>query len=158
MLTRWNNGYRELDEVFSTMNHLTAYLDRVFDQTFFGPVSNAARGYRTHSRTWPRTSLKDTGSTLVLTAEVPGLSEKDIQLTLNQGIVTLAGERKVQPPEGYKTHRQERAAVSFSRTYELPCPINAEHTAATVKDGVLTVVFEKAADAMPRQIAVKAIQ
>jgi HSP20 family protein len=68
----------------------------------------------------------------------------------------VSGERRVQTPEGYSAHRQERAAINFSRSFALPCRVNADRTSASVKNGILTVTLEKAADAMPRQIAIKA--
>ena len=157
MLARWNTDWSELDDVFSAMNQLRAYMDRVFDDTHSGHLSDG-RGLHWLAGNWPRTNLIDAGSNLVLTAEVPGLSEKDVNLTLNQEVLTISGERKVQAPEGYSAHRQERPAISFSRSFTLPCRVNAERTTASVKDGILTVELEKAADAMPRQIAIQAGQ
>jgi HSP20 family protein len=104
----------------------------------------------------PRANLVDDGNQLVLTAEVPGLSERDVKLTLNQEVVTISGERTVEVPEGYSVHRRERANVNFTRSFALPCRVNADRASATVKDGILTVTLEKSADAMPRQITVNA--
>jgi HSP20 family protein len=155
MLTRWNTGWSDFDDMFAAMNQLRSYMDRVFEDAFAGRYAEG-RALPLFAGTWPRANLIDAGSNLILTAEVPGLSEKDLKLTLNQEVLTLSGERKVQAPEGYSAHRQERAAVNFSRSFALPCRVNAERTSASVKNGILTVTLEKAADAMPRQIAVKA--
>jgi HSP20 family protein len=155
MLTRWNTDWSGVDDMFATMNQLRSYMDRVLADAPVsgfadgGPVPFAAGG-------WPRANLVDGGSSITLTAEVPGLSEKDVKLTLNQEVLTISGERKVQVPEGYSVHRQERPAVSFSRSFGLPCRVNAERASASVKNGILTVTLEKAPDAMPRQITVKA--
>lgn len=154
MWTHRNTEWNELDDIFSAMNQLRSYMDRVVDDTFGARLSDA-RGLHWLANNWPHTNLVDAGSSLVLTAEVPGLSEKDIKLTLNQEVLTVSGERKVQPPEGYSAHRQERPEISFSRSFALPCRVNAERTSANVKDGILVVTIEKAADSMPRQIAVK---
>jgi HSP20 family protein len=105
---------------------------------------------------WPLVSLHDEGEALALYAEVPGLSEKDIDLNLNQNVLSISGERKVEAPEGYSVHRRERGSVRFSRSFSLPCPIDPEKASATVKDGILTVRLEKAPEARPRQITVKA--
>ena len=154
MLSLWNSGWSDFDEMFSAMSQLRSYMDRVFEDA--GPgrswAGQSLPGLRS---TWPRANLSDTGKALTLTAEVPGLSEKDIQVNLNQDVLTLSGERTVEAPEGYSTHRQERPAVQFSRSYTLPCRVSPEHATATVKNGILTVTIEKAADAMPRQISVK---
>lgn len=155
MLTRWNTGWSDFDEMFAAMNQLRTYMDRLFEEAWGGRLFGD-RPQLYGAGTWPRANLIDTGSSLVLTAEVPGLSDKDIQLTLNQEVLTLSGERKVQVPEGYSVHRQERPAVRFSRSFALPCRVDADRTTATVKNGILTVTLEKAADVMPRRIAVKA--
>ena len=128
------------------MDELRARMDRMYGD--YGEPQAAV--------SFPRISLFDNGSGLTLKAEVPGLSEKDIQLTINQDVLTLAGERKPDAPEGYSVHRQERAPVKFSRSFTLPCRINPETAQATLKDGVLTVTLPKAAEAQPRQITVKA--
>ena len=155
MLTRWNTGYGDFDAMFSAMNQLRTYMDRVFEDAFGNGLSDGTL-QPLFAGTWPRANLVDAGSNLVVIAEVPGLSEKDIALTLNQDVLTISGERQVKAPEGYSVHRQERPAVKFSRSFTLPCSVNADKTTASVKNGILTVTLEKAAHAMPRQIAVKA--
>jgi HSP20 family protein len=105
---------------------------------------------------WPAINLYDEGNKLVLDAEVPGLSEKDIQLSLNQNILSISGERRVGAPKDYAVHRQERRAIRFARSFSLPCKVDTEKVAAQVKDGVLTVSMEKAKEAQPRQITIKA--
>jgi HSP20 family protein len=130
-------------------------MDRVFEDTFGSRLSDG-RALFSYAGIWPCANLIDAGANLILTAEVPGLSEKDVRLTLNQEVLTIAGERTVDAPQGYSAHRQERPAVNFSRSFALPCRVNADRTSATVKNGILTVTLEKAADAMPRQIAVRA--
>jgi HSP20 family protein len=152
MLTRWNTGWRELDEMFSTMNQLRRYMDNVFD----GGAGLSSDGAAWTPSAWPRANLIDDGKGLTLTAEVPGLAEKDIQLTLNQDVLSIAGERKIEAPAGYSAHRQERRAVKFARSFVLPCKVNADGVSASVKNGILTVTFEKAAEAMPRQIRIGA--
>jgi HSP20 family protein len=145
MLTRWTD-WRDFDRTFAMMDELRSRMDRLYGD-YDAPRAAAV---------FPRISLFDTGSSLTLKAEVPGLTEKDIQLTINQDVVTLQGERKADAPEGYSVHRQERAPVKFSRSFTLPCRINAETTQASLKNGVLTVTLAKAAEAQPKQITVKA--
>jgi HSP20 family protein len=105
---------------------------------------------------WPRVNLYDGGSNLIVKADVAGLSEKDVHVTLNESGLSISGERKVAPPEGYSVHRQERSSFSFSRSLTLPCKVSPEQTQASVKNGVLTVTLAKAPEAQPRQIAVQA--
>jgi HSP20 family protein len=138
--------------MFSMLNDFRRRMDRAFDDAF-GADLDMPRGAGVRA-SWPPANLVDTGPQLVLTAELPGLSERDVKLTLNQEVLTIAGERKNDAPEGYSVHRRERADVKFTRSFALPCRVNAEQTRASVKNGILTVTLEKAADAMPRQIAV----
>jgi HSP20 family protein len=105
---------------------------------------------------FPRLSFLDTGAALVLEADLPGLSEKDVQLQIHQDVLTMSGERRQDVPQGWFVHRQERAPVKFSRSFSLPCKIDPEKSTASLKSGVLTITLAKATDAQPRQIAVKA--
>lgn len=104
---------------------------------------------------WPRISLWDEGSSLVLKADVPGMTEKDVQLQLTQDVLTVTGERRSDAPEGYSVHRQERAPARFSRSFTLPVKVDGGAITAALKDGVLTVTMPKAPESQPRQITVK---
>jgi HSP20 family protein len=106
--------------------------------------------------TWPQVNLFDAGDELVIQAQVPGMSEKDFEITGNQEVLTISGERRVEHPEGYSVHRQERGGVKFSRSFTFPCKVDMEKTSAAVKDGLLTIRLAKAPEAKPRQITVKA--
>lgn len=103
----------------------------------------------------PRVSLTDAGESLLVEADVPGITEKEIDLTLADGVLVVSAERKLRDPEGYAPRRQERTDFRFSRSITLPCRVDPEKTTATVKDGVLTVTLAKAEEARPRQIRVK---
>jgi len=155
MQTRWNQGWNEYDEMFSTMSQLRNYMERMFGEDSEGRTREGPL-FAGFAATWPRANLIDKGETLALTAEVPGMTEKDIKLSLNQDVLTLEGERKVDSPKGYSTHRQERPAVQFSRSFTLPCLVNPDRATATVRNGLLTVTLEKATEALPRKISVKA--
>lgn len=145
MLTRWG----DIDSVFTWMDELRRRMDQAFREfdTSYGLLSGTA---------WPRANLYDTGAEFVLKAEMPGLSAKDVNLSITQDTLTVSGERKLEVPEGYSTHRKERVPLSFSRSFSLPCRIDAEKVSANLQDGLLTVRLSKAAEAQPRQIAVKA--
>ena len=98
----------------------------------------------------------DDGASFVLRADVPGLTEKDFEISVAGNTVTLRGERKVEVPEGYSEHRRERSAVRFAKSFQLPTRVDADKVTATLKHGVLTLTLPKAAEAQPRQISVKA--
>jgi HSP20 family protein len=104
----------------------------------------------------PRVTVEDQGQAFFVRADVPGLSEKDVTITLHQDVLTVAGERKADTVEGYRPLRQERGAFRFSRSFSLPSRVDAEKVTATVKHGVLQVHLPKVQDAQPRQISVRA--
>jgi len=100
--------------------------------------------------------FEDDGSNFVLRADVPGLTQNDFEISVAGNTVTLRGERKVAVPEGYSTHRRERSAVKFAKSYQLPTRVDADKVTATLKHGVLTLTLPNVAEAQPRQISVSA--
>jgi len=157
MLTRW----ADFDTVLPAMDEMRRRMDRIMhglDPDFvpfkiFDPTLGYHRALR-RANTWPRIWLADKGESLEVKAEIPGLSEADVQVSLNQETLTLSGERKLEAPEGYSVHRQERPSLRFSRSFTLPSKVDVENVTAKVRDGVLVVTLPKAAEAKPRQITV----
>lgn len=146
--------FGDLDHTLAWMDEVRRKMDRVWED-YDNPWSAAAPRFARAAQ-WPRLNLFDGGPNLVLQADVPGMTDSDVQLTLHDDTLTLSGERKVDAPQGYSVHRQERSAVKFSRSIALPCKVDAEKTSALVRNGVLTVTLAKAPEARPRQIAVRA--
>ena len=103
---------------------------------------------------WPRVNVFDTGEAIVFEADVPGLRDKDIEVSIHQDTLTISGERRRPDFSGYSVHRQERRAIKFSRGFALPCAIDPEKARASVREGVLTITREKAPEAQPKRIAV----
>ena len=146
----WGFG-DDYERSYSALDDFRRRMDRLFEG--FEARGDAAETYGTSG---PRAGLRDTGGELVLEAEVPGLGDKDLQLTVTQDTLSVAGERKADAPEGYSVHRRERGQQRFARSWALPVKVDAERASATVKNGLLTVTLPKAAEARPRQITVKA--
>lgn len=149
MLTRWDDFSRTL----SALDEFRRRINRTLEEPNYPPQSQ--QGSMSAEHFWPRINLYDDGTKVVLDAEMPGISEQDIHLSLNQNVLSLNGERKVDAPKNYAIHRQERVAIRFARSISLPCPVDPEKVAAQVRDGVLTVTMEKAREAQPRQITIK---
>jgi HSP20 family protein len=147
MLARWSDFGRG----FGSVAELRRHMDRLFEE-YDG--HGAEEEYAARAA-WPRINVFDAGANLVVKAEVPGLAEKDLQITVNQDVLTVAGERKVDKPETHSVHRQERAPFRFSRSFTLPSKIDSEKTSAVMKDGVLTITLSKVPEAQPRQIAIR---
>jgi HSP20 family protein len=144
MFRRWD----DFDDTYALLNSFRNQVDRFFH--------DFETGVPAHGDAGPRLNLFDAGAAFVLTADVPGLSENDLAIDVTQDVFTLRGERRVDAPEGYAAHRRERGHYRFSRSFSLPARVDLERATATVKDGTLRVELPKAAEARPRQIAVRA--
>jgi HSP20 family protein len=104
----------------------------------------------------PAVDVLDNEKAYVLKVEVPGLKPEDIDVTLENNVLTLKGERKLeQESERHGYRRVERRYGSFARAFVLPEGARADAIEATVKDGVLSVTIPKAEAPAPRKIAVK---
>jgi len=92
---------------------------------------------------------------LVVQAEVPGIKPEQLQVQVENGRLTISGERTPAHPEA-SYHRRERAYGRFSRTIQLPRDLDTQQVAAELRNGLLTIRIPKQAAAKPRQINVKA--
>ena len=106
--------------------------------------------------TWsPPVNISETKEKLVLTAELPGLEEENVQVEVEDGVLTISGE-KTKEYEGDDAERRyhvwERTHGSFRRAFTLPRTVRAEGISATFDHGVLTVDLPKAAEAKGRRI------
>ena len=121
-------------------------------QQFFMPSTER----QTTTGTWlPAVDIRETSETFELYADLPGLSKQDVELTFENGQLTLSGERKFQgngKDQGY--YRIERSYGKFTRSFQLPDNIDSGKIKATFRDGVLTVTLPKAAEAQPRKVAI----
>ena len=149
--------YTPFDRTLALMDDWRRRMDRAFGdfQAPSAPAGTFEDPWSLSEATWPRVDLFDTGPTLLLSAEVPGLTAKDVQIQIENDVLTLSGERKVQVPPGYAAHRRERGSLSFTRSFNLPFKVDGEKITATLKDGVLNVEMAKLPEAQPRQIAIR---
>jgi len=104
----------------------------------------------------PSMDVTETDKEIELTAELPGLEQKDVQINLADNVLTIRGEKKAEKEEKDKNYRVvERSYGSFSRSIELPAGIDPDKIAATITNGVLTVKVPKAAAPSAKKIEVK---
>jgi HSP20 family protein len=142
-LVRWDPG-RELDSLQSDVN-------RLFD-SFFG--SRPGNGIR-RQRWVPAMDLVEEDDSLVLRADLPGMSEDDVNIEVKDGVLTVTGERKAEEKkqgEGY--YRVERAFGSFSRSLSIPEGIDPEQVSAQFDNGVLEVRIPKPAERKPHRVQI----
>src|SRR6202521_1137561 len=125
-------------------------LFRLFD-TFFNDG-----GEDLATRTWtPAVDIQETDDSYRIHAELPGLTKDDIQITLENNVLRLSGERKFEKDvkqENY--HRIERTYGTFSRHFALPTQVTSDQVEAKLGDGVLWIVVPKAEQAQPRRISI----
>ncbi len=126
------------------------------------------RVFDSFTNNWPSLDFRATGLTpsmdiaesdkdIEITAELPGLEEKDVQVNVADDVLTIKGEKKAEKEEKDKNyHRIERSYGSFYRSLQLPSGVSADAIKATLKNGVLKVTVTKPAAAQPKKIEVKA--
>ena len=110
-----------------------------------------------NTRAWmPAVDIYETaGKEYVIKAELPEMKREDINVTFENGVLTLTGERRAEFDQNDGTyHRSERAYGRFTRSFTLPATVDANRINAAYKDGVLTVRVPQREEAKPRQIAV----
>jgi HSP20 family protein len=139
---------------FRRMSTLRDEIDQVFDRMFQSPwdLTQASQFMAGWS---PAIDLYEDKDNLVVKAELPGMKKEDIEITLQDGLLSVSGERKEEKKEeSAETYRSERYVGRFQRTFSLPSTVNEEQITASYKDGVLTVTLPKSEEAKPKQIAV----
>jgi HSP20 family protein len=128
-------------------------MDALFDG-FFG----ANGGVRALETFEPRVDVSETDKEMRITAELPGIEEKDVEVSLSGDAITIKGEKREEKEEkGKEQYRLERSYGAFRRSFSLPCEVDADKATASFKKGVLTVMLPKTAEAAKsKKIAVKA--
>ena len=132
-------------------------MDRLMDNFFQG---FSLRPFDTRTTVFtPHVDVADTGKTVNVSVELPGMDDKDIEVSLTKDALVIKGEKKEEKEEkGKDYYRSERSFGSFTRSIALPEGINTEGAEASFKKGVLTVKLPKTKEAMKeaKKIAVKA--
>lgn len=127
---------------------------RLFDQVFAGPEPGR-RGPEASKGWLPAVDIHEDSEGLTFVTEVPGFSKEDLNISFEDGTLTLSGERtRQEEDEGRHFHRVERTYGRFERSFTLPANVDSGHIDATLKNGLLTVSIPKREEAKPRQIAV----
>jgi HSP20 family protein len=129
---------------------LTLYTPFALDGLFTAPRTRQGRPWV------PPVDIKETGNELIFKADIPGLDMKDIDLSLENGALTIKGQRQSTTTEADANwHRVERSFGSFERVFTLPETVDVEHVKADYKNGTLTITIPKKEIAKPRQIKVE---
>jgi HSP20 family protein len=144
---RWD-PFRDLTSIQDEMNQM---FDRVFGR------HGAGREAGLSAATWaPAVDISERKDAYVVNAEVPGTRPEDLEVTLEDGLLTIQGERRMEEESSDRQyHRVERRFGSFRRSITLPSQVQADAIEASYSDGVLQVVVPKAESAKPKKIDVR---
>jgi len=143
-LIRWNPTSRDLVDIHDEMN-------RLFDSFLSRPT------LRTNGLLFaPAADIEETSEDFVIHLDLPGVSQKDVKVSLMGDTITIRGERKHETSrKDGNVHRSERAYGAFERTFTLGAPVRSEGVKAVYRDGVLEVHVPKAEEARVREIEVQ---
>jgi len=142
--------------IFQPTNRIYQYdllqneMNRLFDN-FFGTQRRTR-----NSNVFPALNVYQDSENIYVTAELPGIDVNDIEINVEGDTLHIKGQRKLpETDKNVRYHRRERGSGQFSRTIQLPFPVNAEKVSAEMKLGVLTISLPKADEAKPRKINIK---
>lgn len=141
-ITRW--------DPFSNVSALQEQVNRLFESSF------PSQGDQSALTTWaPAVDIYETENELVLKADLPEIEEKDLDVRVENNMLTIRGERKFEQKLKEENYlRVERSYGSFSRSFSLPNIINTESIKAEYKNGTLTVEMPKRAESKPKQVKI----
>lgn len=143
-LVRW--------EPFEGVNRIQSRINELFEDAFgrTRAQQSAAAGVW-----YPPVDILESKDSYLIRVELPGMRNEDLKTEVNDGMLTLSGERKFEEPaNGVEYHRVERVTGKFSRSFHLPQTVKHDGIKATYRDGILEVQVPKAEEAKPRQIAI----
>lgn len=145
-IVRWNDPFREFA-------HLQDRMNRVFTDAY----GRSDEGLMTAGSWVPPVDIYQNGDhELVLKAELPDMKREDIEITVDNGTLTIKGEKKLSSETKEENfHRIERRYGTFSRSFSLPQTIDAGKVSADYRDGVLTVKLPTREEAKPRQVKIE---
>lgn len=148
MLTRFGDPFRDLQIFQNQMN-------RLFNEAF-GPYGRGSGEEGTAVASWaPPVDISETPEHLAFAIEVPGFKEQDLSIRLENGVLTVEGERKLEEQKREQNyHRVERSYGKFLRSFLLPSNVDAERVNANLAEGVLRIELPKKEEAKPKSIPI----
>lgn len=138
---------------FREVSRLRREMDRLWED-FFGA---GRRAFQPIAEAWmPAIDVSESGDTVTIKAEVPGMEASDIEISMVGDILTIKGQKKAEKEEkGESFHLVERSYGSFTRSVRLPAPVDPDKIEANYKQGVLTIACPKKEEVKPKAIEIK---
>lgn len=135
---------------FRNLSSLQEQVNRLFESNF------PSRGSESTPTAWaPAVDVYETENELVIMADLPDVSEKDLDVRVENNMLTIHGERKFEQKVKEENYlRMERSYGSFTRSFSLPNSVNTEAIKAEYMDGVLNITLPKRAESKPKQVKI----
>jgi len=147
-LMRWD-PFRELEDMSERLN-------RIFQRPQLGRAAEAGRERLTVPDWAPAVDIVETPEEFVLKADLPEIKKEEVKVTVENGVLSIEGERKQEKEEkGKRYHRIERSYGCFMRTFSIPDNVDETKVRAEFKDGILNLRLPKTEKAKPKAIEVK---
>ncbi len=133
----------------SIFDDMDKMINNVFENDWNFPV-------RSKTNWSPAVDVKESDNSFTLTADIPGLTKKEVKVNITDGILSISGERKFEDEkESGNYHYRERRYGSFSRTFNLPETVNEEDISASFKNGILSIELPKHEVVLPKEREIK---
>jgi HSP20 family protein len=142
-------------EPFRDLVGLQDRMNRLFDESFRGVARTGEEDWALGGSWAPAVDIFEHEGNIVLKAELPGVDAKDVDVRVENNVLTLKGERRFDSEVKRQSyHRVERSYGAFSRSFTLPTVVDTGNIRAEFKEGVLRVTLPKREEAKPKQIAI----
>jgi HSP20 family protein len=148
MLTRWNPT--------SEAANLSQSMERLFDEMVGRGLWRTSEERPLRGSWVPAVNILERQDAMVITADLPGLKAEDVEVTVEDGTLSIRGERKLEEvAEGETYHRVERLYGAFERTFTLPNSIDVEKIEARFSNGEMVLALPKREESKPRSVKIK---
>jgi len=146
-LTRW--------EPINDISNLSQRMDRMFEELMGRGLRRLAEDDRVRGSWSPAVNILEKKDAIVITADLPGLKAEDVDVTVDNGVLTIRGERRLEEAsEGETYHRVERVYGVFERTFTLPNSVDVNRIDAKFRNGEMLVTLPKREESKPRAVKV----
>jgi HSP20 family protein len=146
-LTRW--------EPINDITNLSQRMDRVFEELMGRSLHRLADEDRLRGSWSPAVNILEKKDAIVITADLPGLKAEEVEITVDNGVLTIRGERRLEEAaDGETYHRVERVYGMFERTFTLPNSVDVNKIDAKFRNGEMVVTLPKREESKPRAVKV----
>jgi HSP20 family protein len=148
MLTRWNPA--------TDTANLSQRMERLFDEMMGRGLWRGSEERPLRGSWVPAINILEREESMVITADLPGLKAEDVEVTVEEGTLSIRGERKLEEAsEGETYHRVERLYGMFERTFTLPNSVNVDKIEARFSNGEMVLTLPKREESKPRSVKIK---